>query len=71
MESVMTLKNKLELRLNDDPPYWKGNRPPTQVPPTEIPAGPRSAPEIPISSGNRTVVEPPTVRAPDDLPPQD
>jgi hypothetical protein len=67
----MTPTDKLERRLKEDPPYWKGNRPPSQVPPPEIPAGPRSAPEIPISRGNRTLVEPPTVGAPDDLPPQD
>lgn len=67
----MTLRDKLDLRLNEDPPYWKGNRPPGLAPPAEIPAAPRGAPEIPMSRVDRTGVEPPTVSTWDDLPPQD
>jgi hypothetical protein len=69
MENVMTLTGKLELRLKENPPYWKGNLPPGQAPGPEIPAVPRSVPAMPMSRGD--TVEPATVGTPDDLPPQD
>lgn len=45
--------------------------PPSRMPPPELPSGPHRAPEIPMSCGDPTRVEPPTVGNPDDLPPQD
>jgi hypothetical protein len=70
------MKENVLTGFKEDPPYrnnppYRNYLPPSEMPPPQIPAGPRSGPEIPISRGDRTRVEPLTVGTLDDLPPQD
>ena len=66
----MTWRAKLVVGAKENPPYRK-DLAPIQMPPPELPAGPGRDPWIPMTSSDRTRVEPPAVRTPDDLPPQD
>jgi hypothetical protein len=67
----MTWRDTLELRSRENPSVRKDNLPPSRMPPPEMPASPQGAPQIPMSRGDRALLEPSTVSTTDDLPPQD